>query len=50
MKKLMILLSACALLAGCKTNEANYRQAYEVAKQRYENADTVSAMRSLILK
>ena len=42
MKKLMILLSACALLAGCKTNEANYRQAYEVAKQRYENADTVS--------
>lgn len=42
MKKLMILLSACALFAGCKTNEANYRQAYEVAKQRYENADTVS--------
>lgn len=42
MKKLMIVISACALLAGCKTNEANYRQAYEVAKQKYENVDTAS--------
>lgn len=42
MKKLILTAAVCALLAGCKTNEANYRQAYEVAKQKYENTDTVS--------
>ena len=42
MKKILLAAALCALLAGCKTNEANYRQAYEVAKQKFENADTVS--------
>ncbi|MCM1293136.1 MAG: hypothetical protein NC230_06130 [Bacteroides sp.] len=36
MKKLMILLSAMTLFTmfGCRTNESNYRQAYEKAREK----------------
>lgn len=40
MKPLRLLLSICAgaiLLTGCKTTEANYRAAYEKAKQQGES-------------
>lgn len=42
MKKLLLMLAAVIVaLAGCKTNEANYRAAYEKAKEkRTETGDS----------
>ena len=35
MKKLLLMLAVVVVaLAGCKTNEANYRAAYEKAKEK----------------
>lgn len=53
MKKLFILVIAlAAVLGACKTNEANYRAAYEKAKERRtETGDslTTSQLRSSLL-
>ncbi|MDE5745074.1 MAG: SPOR domain-containing protein [Paramuribaculum sp.] len=40
MKKIYIAAAIAAIaFTGCKTTEANYRAAYEIAKQKQENAD-----------
>ncbi|MCH5319849.1 MAG: hypothetical protein J1E38_09110 [Paramuribaculum sp.] len=38
MKKIVTLLITLVVLTGCKTTEANYRAAYEVAKNKKEKA------------
>lgn len=46
MKKLYIVAAALAVIAtGCKTNEANYRAAYEVAKSKQTQGEGDEATR-----
>ncbi len=36
-KYIIVLIGALVALCGCKTNEKNYRAAYEVAKEKFDN-------------
>lgn len=38
MRKLLLVIALAALvMTGCKTNENNYRAAYEIAKEKFDN-------------
>lgn len=47
---LLILAAAAALLAGCKTNEANYRAAYETAVNQREARESDGSVASAQLQ